>query len=54
MQSEERLPYRNLTFHEIKVLKGNATQINANIMENDFRIKEIKAKERVTIKNEGN
>ena len=32
--------YRKLTLHEIKVL-----EINANLMENDFRIKKINAKE---------
>ena len=32
----------------------NATQINANLVENEFRIKEINAKERVTFQNEGN
>ena len=30
--------YRKLTLHEIKVL-----EINANLMENDFRIKKINA-----------
>ena len=34
--------YRKLTFLEIKVL-----EINANLMENDFRIKKINAKEEV-------
>ena len=34
--------YRKLTFHEIKVL-----EINANLMENDFRIKKINAREEV-------
>ena len=34
--------YRKLTLHEIKVL-----EINANLMENDFRIKKINAKEEV-------
>ena len=34
--------YTKLTFHEIKVL-----EINANLMENDFRIKKINGKEEV-------
>ena len=34
--------YRKLTLHEIKVL-----EINANLTENDFRIKNINAKEEV-------
>ena len=33
--------YSKLTLHEIKVLEINATLINANLMENDFRIKKI-------------
>ena len=37
--------YRKLTLHEIKVLEINATYINANLMENDFRIKKIFVKE---------
>ena len=42
-QSLKCLPYyRKLTLHEIKVL-----EINANLMENDFRIKKINAKEEV-------
>ena len=39
--------YRKLTLHEIKVLEINATYINVNLMENDFRIKIINAKEEV-------
>ena len=50
-----RLPYyRKLTLHEIKVLEINATWINANLMENDFRIKKINAKEEVEFHNKGN
>ena len=42
------VPYhRKLTLHEIKVLEINATSINANLMENDFRIKKINAKDEV-------
>ena len=41
--------YRKLTLHEIKVL-----EINANLMENDFRIKKINAKEEVKFHNKGN
>ena len=41
--------YRKLTLHEIKVL-----EINANLMENDFRIKQINAKEEVEFHNKGN
>ena len=41
--------YRKLTLHEIKVL-----EINANLMENDFRIKKINAKEEVEFQNRGN
>ena len=33
--------------YEIKVLEINMTQINANLMENDFQIKEIKVRERI-------
>ena len=41
---DTRLPhYRKLMLHEIKVL-----EINSNLVENDFQIKEITAKERVT------
>ena len=48
LQSE--IPYyRKLTLHEIKVL-----EINANLMENDFRIKQINAKEEVEFHNKGN
>ena len=41
--------YRKLTLHEIKVL-----EINANLMENDFRIKKINAKDEVEFHNKGN
>ena len=41
--------YRKLTLHEIKVL-----EINANLTENDFRIKKINAKEEVEFHNKGN
>ena len=41
--------YRKLTLNEIKVL-----EINANLMENDFRIKKINAKEEVEFHNKGN
>ena len=41
--------YRKLTLHEIKVL-----EINANLMENDFRIKKINAKEEVEFHNKEN
>ena len=41
--------YRKLTLHEIKVL-----EINANLMENDFRIKKINAKKEVEFHNKGN
>ena len=41
--------YGKLTLHEIKVL-----EINANLMENDFRIKKINAKEEVEFHNKGN
>ena len=38
--------------HEIKVLKINATEIYANLVENlnDFQIKEINAKQRINFK----
>ena len=39
--------YRKLTLHEIKVLENNATLINANLMENNFRIKKFNVKEEV-------
>ena len=43
IKSSFHIPYyRKLTLHEIKVL-----EINANLMENDFRIKKINAKEEV-------
>ena len=41
--------YRKLTLHEIKAL-----EINANLMENYFRIKKINAKEEVEFHNKGN
>ena len=41
--------YRKLTLHEIKVL-----EINANLMENDFRIEKINAKKEVKFHNKGN
>ena len=45
-----QLPYyRKLTLHEIKVL-----EINANLMENNFQIKKINAKEEVEFHNKGN
>ena len=51
-EKNEGLPYyRKLTLHEIKVLKINATLINANLKENDFRIKKINAKEEVEFLN---
>ena len=44
------IPYhRKLTFLEIKVL-----EINANLMENDFRIKKINAKMEVEFHKKGN
>ena len=46
--------YIKLTLHGIKVLEKKTTSINANLVENDFRIKNINAKERVTFQNEGN
>ena len=49
------IPYDiKLTLHGIKVLEKKATSINANLVESDFRIKNINAKERVTFQNEGN
>ena len=42
------LYYRKLTLHEIKVL-----EINANVVEKDFRMKEINKKGRKTFPNEG-
>ena len=41
-----------LTLHEIKVLKIDATEIYANLVENlnDFQIKEINAKQRINFK----
>ena len=41
--------YRKLMLHEIKVL-----EINANLMENNFRIKKINAKEEVEFHSKGN
>ena len=41
--------YRKLTLHEIKVL-----EINANLMENDFRIKKINAKQEIEFHNKRN
>ena len=46
--------YRILPLHEIKVFEINATQINANFIENDYRITEISTKKRVTFLNERN
>ena len=44
------VPYdRKLTLHEIKV-----SEINANLMENDFRIKKSIGKEEVEFHNKGN
>ena len=40
--------------HEIKVLKINMTYSNANLMENDFRIKKINMKVEVEFHNQGN
>ena len=49
------IPYDiKLTLHGIKVLEKKAISINANLVESDFRIKNINAKERVTFQNEGN
>ena len=46
---KKQLPYyRKLPLHEIKVF-----EINANLVENDFQIKKINAKERSTFQNEG-
>ena len=51
----KRIPcYRKLTLHEIKVLEINAIEINANLMENEFRINKINAKEEVEFQNKGN
>ena len=44
--NEDYTYYRKLTLHEIKVL-----EINVNLMKNDFQIKEIDAKEVVTVEN---
>ena len=41
--------YKKSTLHEIKVL-----EINANLMEKDFRIKKINAIEEVEFHNKGN
>ena len=43
------LHYRKLTLHEIRVL-----EINVNLVENGFPMKEVNAKERITFQNEGN
>ena len=51
---ESYLIIRKLTLHEIKVLKIDATQINTNLMENDFWIRKINAKEEVEFHNNGN
>ena len=40
--------------HEIKAQEINMTQFYANLMKNDFQIKEIDGKEEVTVQNEGN
>ena len=40
-----------LTLYEINVLEVNETEINANLVEKDFRIMECRAKERVTFQN---
>ena len=40
--------------HEIKVSEINATQIYANLIKNYFQLKEIDAKEGVTVQNERN
>ena len=40
--------------HEIKAQEINMTQFYTNLMKNDFQIKEIDAKEEVTVQNEGN
>ena len=49
LRRKKQLPYyRKLPLHEIKVF-----EINANLEENDFQIKEINAKERSTFQNEG-
>ena len=49
LRRKKQLPYyRKLPLHEIKVF-----EINANLVENDFQIKEINAKERSTFQNEG-
>ena len=37
-----------------KVLEINATSVNVKLVENDFRIREINAKEWATFHNEGN
>ena len=41
--------YTKLMLHEIKVL-----EINAKLMENEFRVKKIIAKEKVEFHNKGN
>ena len=53
--SYQKIPYyRKLTLHEIKVLEINATSVNANLMENEFRINKINAKEEVKFHSKGN
>ena len=37
--------YRKLTPHEIKMLEINATKIDANLIENEFRMNKINAKD---------
>ena len=55
MNKDYPIPYyRKLTLHEIKALEINVTQFYANLMKNDFQIKETDAKEEVTVQNEGN
>ena len=55
MNKDYPIPYhRKLTLHEIKALEINVNQFYANLMKNDFQIKETDAKEEVTVQNEGN
>ena len=42
---------RKLTLHEIKILNINVPSIDANVMGDDFQIKEITAKEKRKIGN---
>ena len=45
----KNLPYyRKYMLHEIKALEIKVTYIDVNLIENNFQIKEIKAKKRVT------